>query len=109
MFDSNFPYSTITFVTLDIQISVNIGGDPSGIAGDSLVNVNVQSPGMVSLNSMGTVSPVATPAPTPTPPTAVSTPLPLTLASTLSSKLAEATSSKFDSSQAQYKSKDLRY
>jgi len=57
------------------QISVNIGGDPSGISADSLT-VNVQSPGMVSLNSVGTGSPVATPAPTPTPPIGVSTPQP---------------------------------
>ena len=54
------------------QISVNIGSDPSGISGDSLA-VNIQSPGMVSLNSVGTGSPVATPAPTPTPPIVVPT------------------------------------
>ena len=62
-----------------MQISVNIGGDPSGISADSLT-VNVQSPGMVSLNSLGTGSPVATPAPTPTPPA------PLPIQSNLSSK-----------------------
>ena len=55
-----------------LQISVNIGGDPSGISADSLT-VNVQSPGMVSLNSVGTGSPIATPAPTPTPPIGIST------------------------------------
>ncbi|TRY79526.1 hypothetical protein TCAL_09433 [Tigriopus californicus] len=43
------------------QISVNIG-EPSETA-------MVNSPGMVSLNSVGTGSPAVTPAPTPTPPT----------------------------------------
>lgn len=43
------------------QISVNIG-EPSE-------NAMVNSPGMVSLNSVGTGSPAVTPAPTPTPPT----------------------------------------
>ena len=70
------------------QISVNIGGDPSGISGDSMT-VNVQSPGMVSLNSLGTGSPVGTPAPTPTPPTVVPAPQPQNSAA---AKSAETTS-----------------
>jgi len=49
------------------QISVNIGADPSAA---SVSTAMVDSPGVVSLNSVGTNSPAGTPAPTPTPPAA---------------------------------------
>merc|ERR1712012_1047239 len=53
------------------QISVNIGGDPSAgavIVGPPCEGMTVSSPGLISLTSVGTGSPIGTPAPTPTPP-----------------------------------------
>ena len=53
------------------QISVNIGGDPSAgavIVGAPCEGMTVSSPGLISLTSVGTGSPIGTPAPTPTPP-----------------------------------------
>ena len=78
------------------QISVNIGGDPSAgavIVGAPCEGMTVSSPGLISLTSVGTGSPIGTPAPTPTPPISTSAMTNSTLSTSTSQSISQSMSS----------------